>query len=111
MAANFSSNSAFESETSTRGGNKAAAAANGGAGFMHVRNSHNRGLAQQKQMSAGVLTPLTNNASVGAINDYVSRAPPLGPDPGSLYGSRENAPGNYSNMNLRQQNMPATGSN
>ena len=64
-------------------------------------------------MSTGVLTPLTNNASVGAINDYNSKGPALAAEQsgqhsvfsshkGSLLG-RDGQPGNQSNMNLRSK--------
>ena len=39
----------------------------GGAGFMQLRNSQNKGL-QNKQMSQGVLSPLTNHNSMSGIN-------------------------------------------
>jgi len=42
----------------------------GGAGFMQLRNSQNKGL-QNKQMSQGVLSPLTNYSSMGAFSQDV----------------------------------------
>ena len=45
-------------------------------GLIVGQRTFGKGLVQ-KQMSAGVLTPLTNNASVGAINDYASKVPSL----------------------------------
>ena len=47
-------------------------------------------------MSVGVLSPLNNNASMGAMNEYSVRAPPLLGEQKNVFGnskiSREDAP-------------------